>query len=193
MSDVSIRRMTADDVAGVWEIENATFPTPWSMRDFEHEMRENPCARYLVAVRDDRIVGFAGIHIILDEGHITNVAVRPGFRNRKIAEGIIGVLLDHTLKEGIRHHTLEVRRDNDPAIGLYEKFGFEVEGVRKDYYKFEGQDALIMWRHATDEEIAEAEAIAAARAEEAATAVCDGANDRETVWTEETEEIKEND
>ena len=75
MSGITIRRMTAEDVQAVWAIENATFPTPWSLRDFEHEMRENPCARYLVAVKEDQIIGFAGIHIILDEGHITNIAI----------------------------------------------------------------------------------------------------------------------
>ena len=73
--------------------------------------------------------------------------VRPGYRSRKIASGIIDVMIDFTTKEGIRHHTLEVRRSNDPAIGLYEKYGFAVEGVRKGYYLNNGEDALIMWRH----------------------------------------------
>lgn len=193
MADVIIRQALPEDADDIYEIEMLCFPDPWSRESISTELEENPRAFYVVAEHSGQVVGYAGLWWIVDEGHITNVAVRPGFRNRKIAEGIIGVLLDHTLKEGVRHHTLEVRRDNDPAIGLYEKFGFEVEGVRKGYYKFEGQDALIMWRHATDEEIAEAEEIAAARAEEAAAAVCDGANDRESVWTEETEETKEND
>ena len=66
-----------------------------------------------------------------DEGHITNVAVKPGFRNRKIGEGIIGVMIDFTSGEGIAHYTLEVRKSNVPAINLYEKFGFRTEGRAK--------------------------------------------------------------
>ncbi len=143
MSDVSIRRMTADDVAGVWEIENATFPTPWSMRDFEHEMRENPCARYLVAVRDDRIVGFAGIHIILDEGHITNIAVTQEERGHGIGRELTTALLQYAANLGVQYVTLEVRENNAPAISLYRSLGFIKVGVRKKYYENQ-TDAHIM-------------------------------------------------
>ena len=75
------------------------------------------------------------------------MAVRPGYRNRKIAEGIMNVLLEHTIRAGILHHTLEVRRSNEPAIKLYRKLGFEEGGVRKGYYRFGDEDAIIMWRH----------------------------------------------
>ena len=143
MSDVIIRRMTADDVSGVWEIENATFPTPWSMRDFEHEMRENPCARYLVAVRDDRIVGFAGIHIILDEGHITNIAVTQEKRGNGIGRELTAALLQYAANLGVQYVTLEVRENNVPAISLYRKLGFIKVGVRKKYYENQ-TDAHIM-------------------------------------------------
>ena len=73
------------------------------------------------------------------------------FRNRKIGEGIIRVLIEFTSEEGIKHHTLEVRRSNTPAINLYSKFGFEIEGVRKGYYQNNGEDAFLMWRHAEEE------------------------------------------
>lgn len=85
-----------------------------------------------------------------DEGHITNVAVKPGYRHRHIGMGIIQVMIEFTTEEGMMHHTLEVRRSNDAAINLYRKFGFEVEGVRKGYYVNNGEDALIMWRHQAD-------------------------------------------
>ncbi len=153
MADVIIRQALPKDADDIYEIEKLCFSDPWSRASIHFELEENPRALYVVAEHSGQVVGYAGLWWIEDEGHITNVAVKPGFRNRKIAEGIIGVLLDYTITEGIHHHTLEVRRDNEPAIGLYEKFGFEIEGVRKGYYKFEGQDALIMWRHATDEEI----------------------------------------
>ena len=110
-------------------------------------MTENPRAFYIVAELDEKVVGYAGLWWIGDEGHITNVAVRPGYRHRHIGNGIIQVMIDFTTQEGIMHHTLEVRRSNLPAISLYEKFGFVVEGVRKEYYANNKEDALIMWRH----------------------------------------------
>jgi len=153
MADVIIRQARPEDADDIYEIERLCFPDPWSKDSICYELEENPRAFYVVAEHSGQVVGYAGLWWIEDEGHITNVAVKPGFRHRKIAEGIVGVLLEFTLSEGIRHHTLEVRRGNEPAINLYNKFGFVVEGVRKGYYKFEGEDALIMWRHATDEEI----------------------------------------
>ena len=155
MADVIIRQAGPADAEDIYEIERICFPDPWSMSSIRYELEENERAFYVVAEHSGKVVGYMGLWWILDEGHITNVAVRPGYRNRKIAEGIIRVMLEHTIGAGILHHTLEVRRDNQPAINLYEKFGFEVDGVRKGYYQFDGEDALIMWRHATEEEIAE--------------------------------------
>ena len=147
MADVIIRQAEPKDAADIYEIERLCFPDPWSRNSINFELEENPRAFYVVAEHSGEVVGYAGLWWIEDEGHITNVAVKPGFRNRKIAEGIIDTLIEHTSAEGIKHYTLEVRRSNEAAIGLYEKFGFEVEGVRKGYYRFEKEDALIMWRH----------------------------------------------
>lgn len=167
MADVTIRQAEPKDAEDIYEIEMICFPDPWSMDSITYELEENPRAFYVVAEHSGKVVGYAGLWWIMDEGHITNVAVRPGYRNRKIAEGIIKVLIEHTAQEGILHHTLEVRRSNEAAINLYRKFGFEVEGVRKGYYKFENEDALLMWRHATEEELAAWEEKQAAQAEEA--------------------------
>ncbi|MFQ8603031.1 MAG: ribosomal protein S18-alanine N-acetyltransferase [Anaerovoracaceae bacterium] len=150
MTDVLVRQADINDVDDIYEIERLCFPDPWSRDSLIYELDKNPRAFYIVAELDDKVVGYAGLWWIGDEGHITNVAVRPGFRNRKIASGIMTVMLDFTTKEGIKHHTLEVRRSNEPAIGLYEKYGFEVEGIRKGYYLNNGEDALIMWRHISD-------------------------------------------
>lgn len=147
MADVIIRQATVDDVDDIYEIEKLCFPDPWSRDSLIYEMTENPRAFYIVAELDEKVVGYAGLWWIGDEGHITNVAVRPGYRHRHIGNGIIQVMIDFTTQEGIMHHTLEVRRSNLPAISLYEKFGFVVEGVRKEYYANNKEDALIMWRH----------------------------------------------
>ena len=143
MSDMMIRRMTVDDVSGVWQIENATFPTPWSLRDFEHEMRANPCARYLVAEKDGQIIGFAGIHIILDEGHITNIAVTQEERGQGIGRELTQALMQYAANLGVQYVTLEVRENNEPAIRLYKSLGFIKVGVRKKYYENQ-TDAHIM-------------------------------------------------
>lgn len=147
MAEVTIRQASVNDIDDIYEIERLCFPDPWSKDALYYEFEENPRAFYIVAELEGQVVGYAGLWWIADEGHITNVAVRPGFRNRKIAEGIMSVLIDFTSQEGIKHHTLEVRPSNEPAINLYSKFGFEVEGRRKAYYANNGEDALIMWRH----------------------------------------------
>ena len=155
MADVIIRQAVPEDVDDIYRIERICFPEPWSKESVRYELEENPRAFYVVAEHSGQVVGYAGLWWIEDEGHITNVAVTPGFRNRKIGEGIISVLLDFTVGEGIKHHTLEVRRSNIPALNLYKKFGFEVAGVRKGYYKHNKEDALIMWRHSDEEETEE--------------------------------------
>lgn len=147
MADVIVRQAEPRDLDDIYEIERLCFPEPWSKDSMKFELEENPRAFYVVAEHSGKVVGYAGLWWIEDEGHITNVAVMPGFRNRHIGEGIITVLIDFTVKEGMKHHTLEVRRSNEAAIGLYSKFGFEVCGVRKGYYKHGKEDALIMWRH----------------------------------------------
>ena len=166
MADVIIRQAAPEDAGDIYEIEQICFPDPWSLDSIKYELEENPRAFYVVASHNGKVVGYAGLWWIVDEGHITNVAVRPGYRNRKIGEGIIRTLIEYTVSEGILHHTLEVRRSNEPAINLYQKFGFREEGIRKGYYRFGDEDALIMWRHATDEENAAWEEKIAAQTEE---------------------------
>lgn len=136
--------MTLADASQVAHIEAACFQTPWTLRDFEHEMSQNPVARYLVAEVDGQLVGFAGAHIILDEGHITNVAVLPGARGQGLGKKLLKALLQYAANLGARYLTLEVRASNAPAIALYKSFGFIKVSVRKRYYADSGEDALLM-------------------------------------------------
>ena len=151
MADMMIRQASVTDVDDIYEIERLCFPDPWSKDAMIYELESNPRAFYIVAELEGKVVGYAGLWWIGDEGHITNVAVKPGFRNRRIAQGIMEVMIDFTTQQGIMHHTLEVRRSNEPAIKLYEKFDFRIEGVRKGYYRNNKEDALIMWRHEESE------------------------------------------
>ncbi len=144
--DLVIRQAEERDIKPMAEMDLLCFAAPWSEESFAKEIRENRLALYIVAEIGERMVGYAGLWCIADEGHITNVAVHPGFRRRGIGEALVTVLLDHTEKNGVLNHTLEVRASNDAAISLYSKFGFQPAGLRKKYYEDNGEDAIIMWR-----------------------------------------------
>ncbi len=142
--DVSIREMTLADLYDVLEIEKNSFPTPWSLRAFVAELTDNEHARYLVACVEDRVVGYGGYWIILDEAHVTNIAVHPGYRGFKIGNRILVELMKGAARDGAKRMTLEVRQSNKPAQKLYEKMGFIRQGIRKGYYTDTGEDAYIM-------------------------------------------------
>ena len=143
MSNVLIRRMTLQDVDGVHAIEQATFKKPWKREDFIKEMTTNTCARYLVAEEEGRIWGFAGAWIVLDEAHITNIAVLEAYRGRGIGRALTAGLLQYAANLGVVYATLEVRRGNVIAQNLYKSLGFEYVGVRKRYYEDNGEDAFL--------------------------------------------------
>ena len=139
----TIRRMTLADVDAVHAIEAATFPKPWSREDFVKEMTQNACARYLVAEEAGEIIGFAGAWIVLDEAHITNIAVTQSRRGRGIGRALTQALLQYAANLGVVYATLEVRRSNEIAQKLYYSLGFEYVGLRKRYYENNGEDAFI--------------------------------------------------
>lgn len=143
MSDTVIRRMTLADVDGVHAIEEATFPRPWTREDFVKEMTQNACARYLVAEQAREIVGFAGAWIVLDEAHITNIAVARARRGQGVGKALTRGLLQYAANLGVVYATLEVRRSNGVAQGLYKGLGFVYVGLRKRYYEDNGEDAFI--------------------------------------------------
>lgn len=143
---MTVRLAEERDVHDVAELDKLCFAMPWSEESFRQEFTENERALYIVAEIGGRIVGYAGMWVILDEGHITNVCVHPDYRKRHIGEGILRVLIAAGAQVGVERTTLEVRRSNAPAIALYEKLGFVSEGVRKGYYENNNEDAIIMWR-----------------------------------------------
>lgn len=142
-SEYTIRRMTIADVDGVAAVEAATFPTPWSRDAFVSEMK-NVAARYLVAEKDGRVIGYAGAWIILDESHITNIAVLKEERGQGIGRALTAGLMQYLSNLGAAYATLEVRKSNEVAQNLYVSLGFIKLGVRKRYYEDNGEDALIM-------------------------------------------------
>ena len=145
MSGYSIRPITLKDVDEVWNIEKMCFPVPWSRQSFVLEIEHNKCARYFVAEHAGTIVGYGGMWLVLDEAHITNIAVHPLARRKGIGEALLRVLMAEANRLGIQKITLEVRDSNTAARNLYEKLGFVSVGRRKRYYSDNNEDAIIMW------------------------------------------------
>lgn len=137
--------MDRSHLAGVAELERLCFTQPWT-EDMLAEELYNPAASYIVAEDPDgQVLGYAGLHVVLDEGYIDNVAVRPDCRR----QGIGDRLLDTFCRFGQAHLaflTLEVRPSNTAAVALYEKHGFQAAGRRKDYYTAPREDALLLTR-----------------------------------------------
>ncbi|WP_394219609.1 ribosomal protein S18-alanine N-acetyltransferase [Halobacillus trueperi] len=142
---LTIRRMTKDDVGAVMEVEKASFAVPWSEETFEKEMEDNPYAHYYIVEKENEIIGYCGLWLIIDEAHVTNIAIHPGHRGNKYGER----LFRHTCNEAIEHGaiqlSLEVRVSNTAAQHMYRKFGMVPGGIRKRYYSDNGEDALVMW------------------------------------------------
>jgi [ribosomal protein S18]-alanine N-acetyltransferase len=139
-----VEPMTLDDLPDVHDIERRSFAVPWPNDAYRNELRSNRLASYVVARADDRLVGFAGIWVMVDEAHITTFAVDPRWRRRGVGERLLLALLDLSVTRGAREATLEVRLSNLPARKLYEKYGFRPVGIRPRYYSDNGEDALIM-------------------------------------------------
>lgn len=143
---VKTRKMTVEDIDRVFEIESQSFKTPWSKESFYTEVKENTLATYLVLTLDETVIGFGGMWLIMDEIHITNVAVAPEHRGQGYSKTLITDMIRYAKEKGFQHMTLEVRVSNAVAIALYEKFGFEGAGIRPKYYVDTGEDALVMWK-----------------------------------------------
>ncbi|EPZ44192.1 hypothetical protein N007_11755 [Alicyclobacillus acidoterrestris ATCC 49025] len=145
VEDVVIRRMLLQDLDQVLQVERRAFTAPWSRAAFLGELVENKLARYVVAELDGRVVGYGGLWLILDEGHVTNIAVDPDYRGRKLGDKLLRTLMSLCAANGGRKMTLEVRVSNTVAQNLYRKYGFERVGLRKGYYTDNKEDAIIMW------------------------------------------------
>ncbi len=147
---VRIVPMNADHLDQVAELERICFSTPWSRNMLAEEL-ENALSAFLVALDDgDNVVGYAGLQVILDEGSITNVAVRPDCRRQGIAGKLLQVFLDFAQGNHLAFLTLEVRASNYDAIALYGSRGFREAGRRKNYYEHPREDAIIMTKEFTD-------------------------------------------
>ncbi|MDZ5474446.1 ribosomal protein S18-alanine N-acetyltransferase [Bacillus sp. 31A1R] len=142
---LTFRLMEERDIDQIIEIENQSFATPWSREAFENEIFKNQYAVYIVLEDEGEIVGYCGSWIVIDESHITNVAVLPKHRGKKFGEALMKKMMDVSKEMGAISMTLEVRVTNHVAQSLYRKLGFQDGAIRKNYYTDNQEDALVMW------------------------------------------------
>ena len=136
--------MTSEHLDQVAEIERLCFSDPWSRRMLSEHL-ENECAATIVVQgTDSTVLGYAGLLVVLDEGYITNVAVRPEYRRQGIASELLEVFRRFGEGNHMAFLTLEVRASNTAARALYQKHGYAEVGCRKNYYEHPKEDAIIM-------------------------------------------------
>ncbi len=147
---VRVRPAKISDVDAIYNIEIQTFSDAWTRESFVTEIEDNDVARYYVAELDGNVVAYIGYWQILDQAHITNVAVLSDYRGRGIAKKLLEKLFDEAKKENTLSYTLECRVSNTVAISLYESVGFKSWGIRPKYYLDNNEDAVIMWLESGD-------------------------------------------
>lgn len=145
METVSIREMTAVDIDQVLQIEEASFAIPWKREAFVGEIEQNEYAEYYVIEDGNGIFGYCGLWMIIDEAHITNIAILPSHRGKGYGALLFGHVIEQAVKRGAIMLSLEVRVSNTGAQHMYRKFGLVPGGIRKHYYTDNGEDALVMW------------------------------------------------
>jgi len=143
--DVVVQPMRRRHLRAVVAIERDCNPHPWSLSLFTGELRMPGSRHWVVATDAMSVLGFAGLMVTLDEGHITNLAVHPDARRRRVASRMLVAQFREAIDRGVRDLTLEVRVSNTAARALYGRFGFSPGGIRAGYYRDNGEDALVLW------------------------------------------------
>jgi len=139
------RYMKEEDIDQILEVEHASFTTPWSREAFYNELHNNKFAVYIVLEEDKKVIGYCGAWIVIDETHVTNLAILPEYRGKKLGEALLRKMMSVATEMGAKSMTLEVRVTNHVAQSLYRKLGFQNGGIRKNYYSDNQEDGLVMW------------------------------------------------
>jgi [ribosomal protein S18]-alanine N-acetyltransferase len=148
---VRIERMRRRHLRAVHRIDRQVYPRPWSVALYHQELAQPATRHYRVARVDGAVVGYAGLMVVGSDGHVTSVAVDPAWQGHHIASRLLLAVSRAALAAGCEALTLEVRASNRRAQDLYRRFGFVPAGVRKGYYRAEGEDAIVMWAHDVQE------------------------------------------
>ena len=147
LAGITFAQMQFNHLEQVLQIEKLSFPTPWTKNSFDYELRSNEFAHYIVALAGKlEVAGYAGMWVVLDEAHVTNIAVHQDYRGHGLGAPLMVQLMQRAIVLGVRRMTLEVRPTNAPARALYARLGFKDLGRRKNYYSDTNEDAIIMWK-----------------------------------------------
>ena len=143
--NISIVSFSNAHIDGIMAIDKLSFSLPASLDYYKKEL-QNKSAKYIVATKNGQILGYAALWLIVDEGHLINIAVHPEYRGIGISKMLLDELIKICKNFDITSMTLEVRASNNVAINLYHKYGFKDSGIRKGYYADNKEDAIIMWK-----------------------------------------------
>lgn len=144
---LDISPMKRKHLKSVVAIEQQVFPSPWSLSLYLNELSQPATRAYFVAVSDEHVIGYAGLMIVVGEGHVTTIGVDPSWQRRGIGRKLLLTLALAAKERGAEDLTLEVRMSNAGAQALYHEFGFVPAGIRKNYYAEVHEDAIVMWAH----------------------------------------------
>lgn len=148
-SPVRFEELNEGHISKILEIEGRTNGAPWSERAFRNELSHTDRI-FLVALKGLEVVGYGGVWLVIDEAHVTTLAVDAAQRRQRIGERLMIELLDRSQAAGMVCSTLEVRAGNEAAIKLYEKLGYRETAKRKGYYPDNREDAIVMWLYDLD-------------------------------------------
>ncbi|MGI6161178.1 MAG: ribosomal protein S18-alanine N-acetyltransferase [Christensenellales bacterium] len=144
MTQLIFREMEKADAGIIAELERMCFTLPWSKKLILDDLK-NPLGYYLVGVLDGKIVTYCGMWIIIDEAHITNIAVHPDYRRRGFGRAMMIEMMERAIGMGVNMMSLEVRKSNFAARAMYERLGYRQAGLRVAYYHDNDEDAIVMW------------------------------------------------
>ena len=145
-----IVNLTEEYIESLVGLEKLCFDEPWTKGMFMGDLLSEYTCYFAAIDDDDKVIGYVGMWISVDEGQITNVAVHPDFRRKNVATELLSRLFDICSERGLESITLEVRESNEKAINLYEKNGFSPVGMRKNYYKNPTENAVLMTKTFND-------------------------------------------
>ena len=148
--EVTISPMRRRHLRSVLRIEQQVYPRPWSMGLFMSELGIRGSRVYVVARVDSTLVGYGGLMLVADDGHVTTLAVDPAWHRHKLGTRLLYTLASTAIHRGAKNLTLEVRTSNHAAQALYRSFGFAPAGIRKGYYVETKEDAIVMWANDVD-------------------------------------------
>lgn len=145
MNKIVIKEMKPEHIDAVMIIDRESFTTSWTKEIFMKEIAENKFAHYFIVQLADEIIGYAGMWIVNDDAQVTNIAISPEHRGKKIGEKLFYFVFQHAIRTGVKQLSLEVRASNIIAQNMYQKFGLVPGGIRKKYYTDDQEDAIVMW------------------------------------------------